>query len=79
MNSQPADNKRLSPEPIVPTSVNFPAQSTAVALAVAAEARPAANDNAAVSPASDLRNPLWILAMGMAGFFGAAAAVMALT
>jgi hypothetical protein len=38
----------------------------------------AANDDAAAAP-SDLRNPLWVIAVGMAFFFGAAAAVMALT
>jgi hypothetical protein len=28
---------------------------------------------------NDLRNPLWIIALGMAGFFGTAVAVMALS
>jgi hypothetical protein len=28
---------------------------------------------------NDLRNPLWIIAIGMAGFFGTALAVMALS
>ena len=43
-------------------------------LPVATEARAAANEAAP----NDLRNPLWIIAIGMACFFGVAAAVMAL-
>jgi hypothetical protein len=46
-------------------------------LPVAAKARVAANDDLTAAP-DDLRNPLWIIAIGMACFFGGAAAVMAL-
>ena len=79
MNSRPVDNPRSRPDPLFSPSTNSPAQTTAGVLARAAQARPAANDDAALAPANDLRNPLWILAIGMAWFFCAAAAVMALT
>jgi hypothetical protein len=36
------------------------------------------NDSSATPVVNDLRNPLWIIAIGMACFFGAAVAVMAL-
>jgi hypothetical protein len=49
----------------------------ALALPTTAEARAAANDDAADTP-EGIRNPLWIIAIGMACFFGAAALVMAL-
>jgi hypothetical protein len=49
----------------------------ALALPATAEARAAANDDAADTP-EEIRNPLWIIAIGMACFFGAAALVMAL-
>jgi hypothetical protein len=44
---------------------------------VTAEARVAANDDLTATP-NYLRNPLWIIAIGMACFFVVAAAVMAL-
>jgi hypothetical protein len=40
---------------------------------------PAANDDSAPTVSNDLRNPLWIIAMGMAWFFGITAAVIALS
>jgi hypothetical protein len=46
-------------------------------LLTTAEARTAANDDAA-DTLEGIRNPLWIIAIGMACFFGAAAVVMAL-
>lgn len=44
----------------------------------AADAGAAANDDLAAAP-NDLRNPLWIIAIGMAFFFGLTAAVMAMS
>jgi hypothetical protein len=41
------------------------------------DASPAANDDSISSVENDLRNPLWIIAFGMAWFFGITAAVMA--
>jgi hypothetical protein len=43
------------------------------------DARPAANDDSATVVTNDLRNPLWIIAIGMAWFFGITAAIIALT
>jgi len=40
-------------------------------------APPAANDESAPTVINDLRNPLWIIAIGMAWFFGIVAAVIA--
>jgi hypothetical protein len=48
-----------------------------LALLTTAEAGMAANDDAA-DTLEGIRNPLWIIAIGMACFFGAAAVVMAL-
>lgn len=39
----------------------------------------AANDDSIPTGSNDPRNPLWIIAIGMAWFFGIAAAVMAVT
>jgi hypothetical protein len=41
------------------------------------DASPAANDESVPTNTNDLRNPLWIIAIGMAWFFGIAAAVIA--
>jgi hypothetical protein len=79
MNSRPFDNQRPSLNPLFSPATSSSAKTAAVILATAAEARPAANEDTTVAPAHDLRNPLWILAIGMAWFFGAAAVVMALT
>ena len=38
---------------------------------------PAANDESVPAVVNDLRNPLWIIAIGMAWFFGITAAVIA--
>jgi hypothetical protein len=48
-----------------------------LSLPTTAQAYTAANDDAADSP-EGIRNPLWIIAIGMACFFGAAAVVVAL-
>jgi hypothetical protein len=37
------------------------------------------SDSPTTPVVNDLRNPLWIIAMGMAGFFGTAVVVMALS
>jgi len=42
------------------------------------DARTAANDAAAAESPSADRNPLWIIPIGLAGFFAVAAAVIAL-
>jgi hypothetical protein len=42
----------------------------------APDTRPAANDES-IPVVNDLRNPLWIIAIGMAWFFGITAAVIA--
>ena len=41
------------------------------------DALPAANDDSIPKVENDLRNPLWIIAIGMAWFFGITAAVIA--
>ena len=42
-----------------------------------AHAQPAANDGSQTTVTNDMRNPLWIIAIGMAWFFGIVAAVIA--
>jgi len=64
------------PSPRSPGSSGGDVRPT-LALLRRAEARAAANDDAADTP-EGIRNPLWIIAIGMACFFGAAAVVMAL-
>jgi hypothetical protein len=56
----------------------LPPQPTVASVAVG-DASPAANDDSAPTVPNDLRNPLWIIAIGMAFFFGITAAVMALS
>ena len=56
----------------------LPPQATAVSVALTGVS-PAANDDAIPAVSNDLRNPLWIIAIGMAWFFGGVAAVIALT
>ena len=53
-----------------------PPAAPAVSISLAA-ALPAANDESQPTVSNDLRNPLWIIAIGMAWFFGIVAAVMA--
>jgi hypothetical protein len=69
---------RLTPQLDPQSAPALPRRTGAVSVALMPSS-PAAND--AVSPvlANDLRNPLWIIAIGMACFFGSAAAVMALS
>jgi hypothetical protein len=54
----------------------LPPTAPVVSVAVT-DASPAANDESIPTVSNDLRNPLWIIAIGMAWFFGIAAAVMA--
>lgn len=54
----------------------LPPTAAVVSVAVT-RAAPAANDESIPTVANDLRNPLWIIAIGMAWFFGIAAAVIA--
>jgi hypothetical protein len=51
--------------------------TAAIVPVVAADASPAANDDSIPTVGNDLRNPLWIIAFGMAWFFGITAAVIA--
>jgi hypothetical protein len=51
--------------------------TAAIAPAAVADASPAANDDSIPTVENDLRNPLWIIAFGMAWFFGITAAVIA--
>jgi hypothetical protein len=67
-------------------SLAAPAVSVAVTDSVAApgsvaaaDLAAAANDDSLPKVANDLRNPLWIIAIGMAWFFGITAAVIALS
>ena len=54
----------------------LPLTPTAVSVAVTAPSA-AANDDSVPKVSNDLRNPLWIIAIGMAWFFGIMAAVIA--
>ena len=54
----------------------LPPAATAVSVSVT-DAPPAANDESPPAVENDLRNPLWIIAIGMAWFFGIVAAVIA--
>jgi hypothetical protein len=54
-----------------------PPLATPVFSVAAPDAPPAANDESIPTVPNDLRNPLWIIAIGMAWFFGIAAAVIA--
>jgi hypothetical protein len=56
----------------------LPLSVTANPVAVA-DTSAAANDESAPTVSNDLRNPLWIIAIGMAWFFGITAAVIALS
>lgn len=59
-----------------PTSSDTDTSPT-VALPIMADARAAANDDAAAS-LNAIRNPLWIIAIGLACFFGATAVLLSL-
>jgi hypothetical protein len=59
---------KVKPEP--------PLTATAVSVSVT-DTSAAANDDSAPTVSNDLRNPLWIIAIGMAWFFGITAAVIA--
>jgi hypothetical protein len=72
MSSLPADHR---PSTVQGSFTARPTDSAAWAR-TAADARAAANDD--VAGPNDLRNPLWIIAIGMAFFFGITAAVIAL-
>jgi hypothetical protein len=78
MSSLPADYR---PSTLQGSSTAPPtgsaARATTVAVPATAAAHAAANDDLAAAP-NDLRNPLWIIAIGMAFFFGITTAVIAL-
>ena len=77
MNLQPADPQPSNPDSFAPMSTTPAGRPATVAVPAVAESRPAANDNVGAEPPNDLRNPLWIIAIGMACFLGASAVVMA--
>jgi len=54
----------------------LPQAAPVVSIAVP-DTPPAANDESVPAVVNDLRNPLWIIAIGMAWFFGITAAVIA--
>ena len=58
---------------------DLPPQATTVSVAITNASPPANDDAMPAAAANDLRNPLWIIAIGMAVFFGSAAAVIALS
>jgi hypothetical protein len=60
---------KVKPEP--------PLAAPAISIAAPDAPPPAANDESIPTVVNDLRNPLWIIAIGMAWFFGIAAAVIA--
>ena len=63
---------------MIPSKVKTePRPAAPVAPVTVTDAQPAANDESVPTIVNDLRNPLWIIAIGMAWFFGIAAAVMA--
>jgi hypothetical protein len=55
-----------------------PIQKSATMNTLSAD-HPPSNSNDTTPVVNDLRNPLWILAIGMACFFGTVVAVMALS
>jgi hypothetical protein len=78
--------KAESPVPATPGADQLLSRSAAtsaadgastVALLTRVQARAAANDDAAETPGA-VRNPLWLILIGMACFFGVAAVLMAL-
>lgn len=63
---------------MTPSNAKPKLQQTAAVVPIAvADVSPAANDESIPAVVNDLRNPLWIIAIGMAWFFGIAAAVIA--
>jgi hypothetical protein len=63
---------------MTPSKIKPQLQLTASIVPVAViDASPAANDDSIPTVENDLRNPLWIIAIGMAWFFGITAAVIA--
>jgi hypothetical protein len=60
-----------------PAGISHDAKPTAAALATA-DSGAAANDDAA-TPEDPARNPLWVIAIGMACLFGTMAAVMSIS
>jgi hypothetical protein len=62
---------------MLPSKVKAEPPLPAVAPVAVPDAPPAANDESLPTIVNDLRNPLWIIAIGMAWFFGITAAVIA--
>jgi hypothetical protein len=66
-----------STDALVASPMSSDPRTRKVAALTVTDAGAAANDDAPAAAPNDLRNPLWIIAFGMAFFFGTAAAVMA--
>jgi len=64
---------------MVPSKAKQPPLTARVASVPAPDASTAANDDSISTVSSDLRNPLWIIAIGMLWFFGIVASVIALS
>jgi hypothetical protein len=62
---------------MIPSKVKPEPPPAPVVAVTVTDASPAANDESVPTNTNDLRNPLWIIAIGMAWFFGIAAAVIA--
>jgi hypothetical protein len=65
-------------DPGAASSASSATRATSVSTVATADARPAAIDGTAEANVDTVRNPLWIMAIGMAAFFAAAVAVAAL-
>jgi hypothetical protein len=64
----------MTPSKVKP---ELPPVATSVSVAVTDPSAAANDDSMPVPVPNDLRNPLWIIAIGMAWFFGIVAAVIA--
>jgi hypothetical protein len=64
---------------MTPSTVRSEPSLKGLATVTVTDVAPAANDDSKPKIENDLRNPLWIIAIGMAWFFGIAAAVIALS
>jgi len=65
-------------DPSAASAARSAAGATTLPAAAIAAARAAANDETAAVNVNTVANPLWIMPIGMAVFFAAAAAVIAL-
>jgi hypothetical protein len=73
MNAQP-----VVYDPCDASSASSGGRAAALPTVATADARAAAHDGTAEANVNTVRNPVWIMAIGMAAFFAAAVAVAAL-